>query len=549
MSIRYSVEVRHEGLHKFRVVSGTDRYVVEQKALAQSAAWDEQWQRQQQRQAATDAKQQVRDLAAERTRQAVEVLSEVDATLARTLAVDDRVDWETLKDHSPFPTAAPVPSAPLPRPPEPRETDVEFQARLGFLDKVLKGRRERLLSESRAAFGAAHRKWLDMCEYTQQQEHARHVEYETALARWEADRLEFEKAKALGNAAIDERRWLYEAKDPGAIVDYCDLVLSRSDYPDFMPQSYELDYVPESGILVVDYALPSPDRVPTVKGVKVTAGDGLAEVLVAQREATARYDSLLYQVCLRTIHELLEGDTADALRAVAFNGWVTSTDPGTGKDVKACVLTVGAMKEAFMGIDLSRAEPKACFKSLKGVGSSSLHSLAPVAPLLSIDREDRRFIDGREVISTVDDSVNLAAMDWEDFEHLVKQLFEAEFAAGGGEVRVTQASRDGGVDAVAFDLDPIGGGKLIIQAKRYTNVVGVSAVRDLYGTVVNEGAIKGILVTTSDYGPDAYEFAKGKPLTLLSGSNLLHLLEKHGHRARIDVKEAKSMLKERDGAG
>ena len=77
-------------------------------------------------------------------------------------------------------------------------------------------------------------------------------------------------------------------------------------------------------------------------------------------------------------------------------------------------------------------------------------------------------------------------------------------------VKITQASRDGGVDAIAFDPDPIRGGKIVIQAKRYTNVVSVSAVRDLYGTVVNEGATKGILVTTSGYGHDAYDFAKGK---------------------------------------
>jgi restriction system protein len=135
-------------------------------------------------------------------------------------------------------------------------------------------------------------------------------------------------------------------------------------------------------------------------------------------------------------------------------------------------------------------------------------------------------------------------MDWEDFEHLIRELFEKEFATSGGEVKVTQASRDGGVDAVAFDPDPIRGGKIVIQAKRYTNVVGVAAVRDLYGTVMNEGATKGILVTTADYGPDAYEFARGKPLTLLSGGNLLNLLEKHGQKAKIDLKEAKRILAE-----
>ena len=120
------------------------------------------------------------------------------------------------------------------------------------------------------------------------------------------------------------------------------------------------------------------------------------------------------------------------------------------------------------------------------------------------------------------------------FEHLTREIFEAEFRSHGGEVKVTQSNRDGGVDAIAFDPDPICGGKIVIQAKRYTSTVGVAAVRDLYGTVMNEGAIKGILVTTSDYGPDAYRFAKDKPPTLMNGSNLLHLLEKQGHRAHID---------------
>src|SRR5690606_8637543 len=91
----------------------------------------------------------------------------------------------------------------------------------------------------------------------------------------------------------------------------------------------------------------------------------------------------------------------------------------------------------------------------------------------------------------------------------------------------------------AFDPDPIKGGKIVIQSKRYTNVVGVSAVRDLYGTMINEGANKGILVTTSHFGSDAYNFAKDKPLSLIDGDNLLQLLIKHNFKAKIDIQEAK----------
>ncbi len=103
----------------------------------------------------------------------------------------------------------------------------------------------------------------------------------------------------------------------------------------------------------------------------------------------------------------------------------------------------------------------------------------------------------------------------------------------GLETRQTQASRDGGVDCVAYDPRPIFGGKVVIQAKRYKNTVGVSAVRDLFGTMQNEGASKGILVATSGYGKASFEFAEGKPLELLSGSNLLYLLKEH---AGIDAK-------------
>ena len=110
-------------------------------------------------------------------------------------------------------------------------------------------------------------------------------------------------------------------------------------------------------------------------------------------------------------------------------------------------------------------------------------------------------------------------------------------------MKVTQASRDQGVDAIIFDPDPLRGGKIVIQAKRYTNTVDVSAVRDLFGTVHNEGAIKGILVTTSQYGPDSYSFAKDKPLTLLDGAQLLGLLEQHGYKFRIDLAEAKRLSK------
>ena len=140
---------------------------------------------------------------------------------------------------------------------------------------------------------------------------------------------------------------------------------------------------------------------------------------------------MLYQTCLRTLHELFDADAVNALNAIVFNGWVESVDKATGRDTKGCVLSVHSRKEEFQKINLARVDPKACFKSLKGIGSSTLHSLTPIAPVLKINRDDKRFVASHEVVGQLDERFNLAAMDWEDFEHLIRELFEKEFSKSG----------------------------------------------------------------------------------------------------------------------
>ena len=44
MAYRCTYEVRHEGLGKYRVISGTDRRIVKAKAEAQSFEWERKWQ-------------------------------------------------------------------------------------------------------------------------------------------------------------------------------------------------------------------------------------------------------------------------------------------------------------------------------------------------------------------------------------------------------------------------------------------------------------------------------------------------------------------------
>jgi len=46
---------------------------------------------------------------------------------------------------------------------------------------------------------------------------------------------------------------------------------------------------------------------------------------------------------------------------------------------------------------------------------------------------------------------------------------------------------------------------------------------------------------TATYGPDSYDFAKDKPISLVDGPNLLMLLRKHKKEYRIDLAEARRL--------
>lgn len=562
----YTLDLWHDGLKKHRLLRGDSQSIVQLKAQLQADEWQEKWDdvehRRSQRSERSLGKQQLEERkseAADRTADAQEQLRSLASLLHETLKVDDRVDWDTLKNRAEFPEPKPKPVT-IPAEPllatllrEPRRTDAKYQPKLSFFDKLMTSRKKRMEQECASAFAS------DIDAWTQsvlelRRSHSAAVKARAQIVRdlrsvhdhegevWQAKKTAYETAQASANASVDAKRVAYKAAERDAIVEYMDLVLSASRYPEYFPQEFDIDYDTAAKTVIVDYQLPGPDDLPTLKAVRYVASrDEFEEQFITEMQAARQYDDALYQTVLRTVHELFESDVINALDAVVVNGIVTAIDRTTGKPVTACVLSLRAGRTEISSINLAHVDPRSCFKSLKGVGSSKLHGLSPVPPIMPLRREDGRFVSAYEVANTLDGSVNLAAMDWEDFEHLIREVFEKEFSSTGGEVRVTQASRDGGVDAVAFDPDPIRGGKIVIQAKRYTNTVGVSAVRDLYGTVLNEGATKGVLVTTSDYGPDSYAFANGKPLVLLSGANLLHMLAKHGYSARIDIREAKRL--------
>ena len=325
-------------------------------------------------------------------------------------------------------------------------------------------------------------------------------------------------------------------KVPALIEPDCDL--------QYIP-TYDIDYINndmKTGTLVMDLFLPDFEEIKKLpKGYKKYSGE---VIYYSETFLRKLYDNLIYQIIFASIYSIFTADTNKEIETIVINGKVKTIDRAIGKKCIVCITSLQISRHEFEELDFNLIDPKACFKHLKGLSGIHLDKKISVRPFMELNMYDKRFINPQDISEQINTATNLAAIDWQDFENLIRELFEKRFNRNGGQCKITQASRDGGVDAIAFDPDPIKGGKFIIQAKRYTNVVGVNAVRDLYGTLINEGANKGILITTSDYGVDAHKFAEGKPIVLLNGENLLYMLEEEMQiRAYIDIAEAKKIIK------
>ncbi len=364
-----------------------------------------------------------------------------------------------------------------------------------------------------------------------EREKARKEKIEEANFEFEKKNSDYESVIA----ELDQLRADFSKGLPDAITGYFMLVLQTSSYPEGFPQKAKVAYVPQSKQLVVEYEYPSFEVVPGVGDYKYVAKtDQITSKPRSEKERKNIYSALVAQLTLRTLHELFAADVHQHIDTLVLNGMVSTIDKGTGHAVRPCVVTVRTTRDVFIDLDLSKVDPAACLKVLSASVSKSPAELEPVRPVLEFNMVDPRFIQETDVLSTLDNRPNLMELTPSEFESLITNLFEKM----GLETRLTQASRDGGVDCVAFDPRPIFGGKVVIQAKRYKHTVGVSATRDLFGTMQNEGASKGILVTTSGFGKASFEFANGKPIELLDGSNLLYLLAEHaGVEAKIEPPE------------
>ncbi|MEV7849566.1 restriction endonuclease [Streptomyces sp. NPDC088183] len=329
------------------------------------------------------------------------------------------------------------------------------------------------------------------------------------------------------NTGIAEMTTALRNGDPEAAVEYFSAALYSSvSWPEGLPRQVSAAYDSAARQLVLNWELPKYDVIPEMKSVRyMPSADQDKETARPAAQRRALYRDVLAQCVLLVLHDLFAADEFGALESVALNGFVDDHDPATGRQAQIFLTTVMASRSTFTELHLEQVNAADCLvDGLRGQLSSRPDQRTTVRP--GRVPED---VGNGVVTHGGDDEPDLYEMDPIAFESLVADLFRAM----GMQAVTTQRSNDGGVDVDALDPTPIRGGKIVVQVKRYRNTVPPTAVRDLYGTVQDAGANKGVLVTTSGFGPGSHTFANGKPLELVSGAELVDLLHRHGLRGRL----------------
>ncbi|MBS1717794.1 MAG: restriction endonuclease [Armatimonadetes bacterium] len=92
------------------------------------------------------------------------------------------------------------------------------------------------------------------------------------------------------------------------------------------------------------------------------------------------------------------------------------------------------------------------------------------------------------------------------FENIVGELLQSD----GFKVEVTNRTRDGGFDVIAYHETMLGSNLFLVECKKWApgNPVDVGVVRSVYGVLEMQGASAAAIVTTSRFTSDAMNLAQ-----------------------------------------
>lgn len=159
--------------------------------------------------------------------------------------------------------------------------------------------------------------------------------------------------------------------------------------------------------------------------------------------------------------------------------------------------------------------------AIKGIATTTPHLAGLFASVLVFAALMSALVSWRkgELLNKQTGIRSVKELPWKDFEYLVGEAYRRK---GFHVEENTGTSPDGGID-LTLTKD---GEKHLVQCKNWkTKPVGVPVVRELFGVVTAEKATGGIIVCSDSFTRGAVEFARGKPIELVEGAELVRLID------------------------
>lgn len=402
---QYFTRVRHLGLKENKFLKAYDEWVLEEKIERQVERFNAKWEKVKGKLQSDYYKQSNILEAEEKTKEAEEQIKQLETLLEQTININDAVNWEELKNHRPFKEVSPenylqtrldkiikpTKAGNIPVSKEPLQTDSEFQPQFNFLEKYLfKSWKQKKIDNSIQDFKNSHSIWLaekariekqnknniekyeqDIISYYNEIERTKEHNRDEVI-EWEKLKEKYYKDQSDFNNKIDLMKEEYLQKKPHSIIENCDLVLNNSKYPDYFPKTYELDYNPNKKLLIIDFCLPQIESLPRTKSVKyVKTEDNFKETSISNTALNQLYSSVVFQVAIRTVHEIFEADVVNAISSVCFNGYVDN-------DKIEYIISYQTDKETFNKLNLKGLDCKETIKNNKGKFTAKLSEIEPL---------------------------------------------------------------------------------------------------------------------------------------------------------------------------
>jgi restriction system protein len=318
--------------------------------------------------------------------------AEIDGLLAASLEVDDYVDLESLKitnvEHPPFEAGGlGVVEPALPALTYPPEPAFQPPAPLGAL--AGRKKKEAALEQAKAAHQQAVQRWQEQCQKM-------YTDYLAEQEKWKGrEAVRVQKVAALRDVYDQECRdrearaqahneelaqltngLAFDVED--AIQEYVGIVLSNSAYPDSFPVSHSHKFDLATRELTLQVTVPEPSAVPSVKEYKyVKAKDEITATQLTAKAQKDRYASAVWQVAVRTLHEVFEADRVGKIHSIALSVGVDRVAPATGLPETIPLVIVAAERETFNAFDLTNVVPEATLAHLGAAMSKSPFDLTP----------------------------------------------------------------------------------------------------------------------------------------------------------------------------